>query len=254
MRTIVLSILLIPFSIRANMTLIGSRSSSASRILLPSSSISWFFATHNSRVASFKQKYRDKTATYLALKLNVYLVSLSHRFFFNVTTHNMFSVFTTSFLCSSSKRNHKLINAYARRMSQGDVSGLLRSPFISSMWLLLMWNIKKNKKKSELNGMLLEYLMLNFFLSPLLVRSQIAIVYFLIIVSCRHPSDRFLLVFHLYARWMILNDPLSRSLSRQNKNSQSESRNLRLFLLFLVHIFALCSSLIILWFDGNTAR
>lgn len=143
---------------------------------------------------------------------------------------------------------------------KANVSGLLRSPFISSMWLLMWLNgkqksrDKKNKKKSELNGMLLEYLMLNFFLSPLLVRSQIAIVYFLIIVSCRHPSDRFLLEFHLYARWMILNDPLSRSLSRQNKNSQSESRNLRLFLLFLVHIFALCSSLIILWFDGNTAR
>lgn len=34
-----------------------------------------------------------------------------------------------------------------------------------------------------------------------------------------------------YARWMILNDPLSRSLSRQNKNSQSESKNLCVFLL-----------------------
>lgn len=59
-------------------------------------------------------------------------------------------------------------------------------------------------------------------------------VYFHVIISCHHPSKSvfFLCFSFVRARWMILNDPLSRSLSRQNKNSQSESKNLRLLLRF----------------------
>lgn len=81
----------------------------------------------------------------------------------------------------------------------------------------------RDKKKGELNGMLLEEYLISSSSSFASVR-----LYFLTIVPCHHPSKRacFSYASHLYERWMILNDPLSRSPSRQNKNSQSESKNL----------------------------